>query len=65
MSNLARQELYFGRFYSLDEICESIGAVTREEVQAQAQQFFQPEQIAVTVLGPLNGFTLDRSRLAC
>ena len=65
MSNLARQELYFGRFYSLDEILESIGAVTREQVQELAQEFFQPEQIAVTVLGPLNGFTLDRSRLAC
>lgn len=65
MSNLARQELYFGRFYSLDEILASIGAVTREDVQALAQTFFRPEQIAVTVLGPLNGFTLDRARLAC
>ncbi len=65
MSNLARQELYFGRFYSLDEILESISAVTREEVQTLAQEFFRPEQIAVTVLGSLNGFTLDRSRLAC
>jgi len=65
MSNLARQELYFGRFYSLDEIVASIDAVTREEVQALAQEFFRTEQIAVTVLGPLNGFTLDRSRLAC
>jgi len=34
-------------------------------VQKLAQEFFRPEQIAVTVLGPLNGFTLDRSRLAC
>jgi predicted Zn-dependent peptidase len=65
MSNLARQELYFGRFYSLDEILQSISVVTREEVQAQALEFFQPDQIAVTALGPLNGFTLDRSRLAC
>src|SRR5258707_15886030 len=65
MSNLARQELYFGRFYSLDEILDSISAVTREEVQSLAQEFFRPEQIAVTVLGPLNGFTLDRSRLSC
>ena len=65
MSNLARQELYFGRFYSLDEIVESISAVSREEVQAIAREFFQPKQIAVTVLGNLNGFTLDRSRLAC
>ena len=65
MSNLARQELYFGRFYSLDEILASIEAVTHDELQSLAQQYFRPEQIAVTVLGPLNGFTLDRSRLAC
>jgi predicted Zn-dependent peptidase len=65
MSNLARQELYFGRFYSLDEILVSIDAVTREELQSLARNFFRPEQIAITVLGPLNGFTLDRSRLAC
>jgi predicted Zn-dependent peptidase len=65
MSNLARQELYFGRFYSLDEILASIDTVTRDQVQSLAHDFFRPEQIAVTVLGPLNGFTLDRSRLAC
>jgi predicted Zn-dependent peptidase len=65
MSNLARQELYFGRFYSLDEILASIELVTREEVQSLAQSFFRPEQIAVTVLGPLNGFTIERSRLSC
>jgi predicted Zn-dependent peptidase len=65
MSNLARQELYFGRFFSLDEILEAIEAVTREELQSLAQRYFQTDHIAVTVLGPLNGFTLDRSRLAC
>jgi predicted Zn-dependent peptidase len=65
MSNLARQELYFGRYYSLDEILASIEAVTREEVQTLAQEFFRPEQISATVLGPVNGFSLERSRLAC
>ena len=65
MSNLARQELYFGRFYSLDELLASIEAVTREELQALAQEFFRPEQISATVLGPVNGFSLDRGRLAC
>ena len=65
MSNLARQELYFGRFFSLDEILAGIEAVTREELQCLARQYFQTEHIAVTVLGPLNGFTLDRTRLAC
>ena len=65
MSNLARQELYFGRFFSLDEILAGIEAVTREELRCLAQKHFQADQIAVTVLGPLNGFTLDRSRLVC
>ena len=65
MSNLARQELYFGHFFTLDEILEAIEAVTREELQSLARRYFQTGQIAVTVLGPLNGFTLDRSRLAC
>src|SRR5271155_556516 len=65
MSNLARQELYFHRFSSLDEILASIEAVTREQLQSLAQLFFQTDQIAATVLGPLNGFTLTRDRLAC
>jgi predicted Zn-dependent peptidase len=65
MSNLARQELYFGRFYSLDELLASIEAVTREELQTLAREFFRPEQISATVLGPVNGFSLDRARLAC
>ena len=64
MSNLARQELYFHRFSSLDEILASIEAVTREEVQSLAREFFQPERIAVTVLGPINGFSVNRARLA-
>ena len=65
MSNLARQELYFRHFYSLDEILASIEVVTREQLQSLAQQYFRAEDTAVTVLGNLNGFTLDRSRLAC
>src|SRR6266403_691627 len=65
MSNLARQELYFGKFYSLEEILAAIDAVTRDQLQSLANQFFQPDRIAVTVLGPTNGFKLDRARLAC
>jgi len=65
MSNLARQELYFRRVYSLDEILDSIEAVTREQLQSLARQYFRAEDTAVTVLGNLNGFTLDRARLAC
>jgi predicted Zn-dependent peptidase len=58
MSNLARQQLYFGRFYELDEILSSIEAVTVEELQQIAADFFQPDKLALTVLGNLNGLTI-------
>jgi predicted Zn-dependent peptidase len=65
MSNLARQEMYFGRFFSLDELVESIETVTAEDVQRIAQTFFDPRQIALTVLGNLDGFRVGREDLAC
>ena len=65
MSNLARQEMYFGRFFTVKELQASVEAVTREDVQQIAREFFQPEKIAVTVLGPLKGFRLTRDLLAC
>lgn len=65
ISKLARQEMYFDRFFSLDEVLASIEAVTRDDVQRLAREFFRAEQIAVTVLGPLDGFTLSREQLAC
>jgi predicted Zn-dependent peptidase len=63
MGNLARQELYFKRFYSLDEMLERIERVTAAEVQALAQQFFDPKQMAVAMLGRLEGFRLRREDL--
>jgi len=65
MNNLARQENYFGRFFTLDEVLGAIDAVTADEVQQVAQQLFQPEKIAITVLGNLDGFELARDVLAC
>ncbi len=65
MSNLARQEMYFDRFYSMDELLERIEGVTAEEVKELANQFFHTESIAVTVLGNLNGLKLTREQLAC
>jgi predicted Zn-dependent peptidase len=65
MSNLARQEMYFGHFFSLDDLVESIEAVNASEVQSIAQTFFDPKQIAVTVLGNLEKFKLTREDLVC
>src|SRR5437016_14677737 len=60
MSNLARQEMYFDRFYSLDELIERVEEVTAEDLQGLADDFFRTENIAVTVPGHLNGLELTR-----
>jgi predicted Zn-dependent peptidase len=65
MSNLARQEMYYDRFYALDEITRRIEAVQIENVQQVAQEFFVDDQIAVTVLGNLRGLKLSREQIAC
>jgi predicted Zn-dependent peptidase len=65
MGNVARQEMYFGRYISMDEIARSVDAVTSDQVQAVAQEFLRPESLAVTILGPVNGFKLSRADLGC
>ena len=65
MSNLARQEMYYDRFYGMDEITDRIEAVQVEDVQKVAQEFFVSDQIAVTVLGNLTGLKLSRDQIAC
>jgi len=64
MSSLARQEMYFGRFFTVEEMLTEIEAVTREDIREIAREFFQPEKIAVTVVGPLGRFRLKRNLLA-
>lgn len=65
MSNLARQELYFDRFMSLDELLESIENVDRAEVQAIAHEFFNTENIALAMLGRLGDIEVGREDLVC
>jgi predicted Zn-dependent peptidase len=65
MANLARQEMYFERFYDLDELIARIEAVTAEDMSNLANEFFQTESIAVTVLGNLPGLKITRDQLAC
>jgi predicted Zn-dependent peptidase len=65
MSNLARQEMYFGRFFSLDELVESIEAVSADDVQRIARTFFEPKQVGLTVLGNLDNLKIGRENLVC
>jgi predicted Zn-dependent peptidase len=63
MGNLARQELYFQRFFTLDEMLERIEGVEAGEVQQLARQFFDPRKMAVAMLGRLEGFRIRRGDL--
>ncbi len=65
MSNLARQEMYYDHFFTMDEIIDRIQAVTVEDLLETANELFQPQLIAVTVLGNLNGLKVTRDSLAC
>ena len=65
MANLARQQMYFGRFFSLDELISNVERITPDDVQSLARIFFDPKQVALTVLGNLNGFRITRDDLAC
>ena len=65
MANLARQEIYFGQFFTAEEIVARIEAVDAAQVQAMAQRLFDPERIAVTLLGRLDGIKLNRGKLVC
>jgi predicted Zn-dependent peptidase len=65
MSNLARQELYFDKFMTMDDMLESIERVERAEVQAIAQAFFRTEDIALAMLGKLGDIAVTREDLVC
>ena len=65
MANLARQEMYFRQFITVDEIIARIDEVEAGQVQSMAQKLFDPTRIAVTLLGRLDGVKLKRERLVC
>jgi len=65
MANLARQEMYFRQFFTVEEIIARIDAVDAAQVQSMAQRLFVSDRIAVTLLGRLSGIKLGRDRLVC
>ncbi|HVR41946.1 MAG TPA: pitrilysin family protein [Thermoanaerobaculia bacterium] len=51
MSGIARQEYYFGRQYSPDEIIERIDAVSLDDVLEVASNIVDPSSVSLTLLG--------------
>ncbi len=63
MSNLARQEMYFDRQFSLDETIESIEQVNAGDVVRVARDLFANGSLGATVLGHTDGLELSREEL--
>ena len=50
----------------MDELLARVEAVTAEDVRKLAVRFFDPQRVAVAMLGDLNGFKMSRKDLmAC
>jgi len=64
MNSLARYHMYFNRHFTAPELIAMLEAVTVEQVQQIAREFFAPERVAASVVGNLNGFKLTRDHLA-
>jgi predicted Zn-dependent peptidase len=65
MSNLARQEMIFGRHISLDEFLSGIDGVSRESVHRLAGEMLNGKRIGLTAVGQLDHFKPEREQLIC
>ena len=60
MNRLAKQELRFGSFLTLDEMLEAFDTVRPEDVEALLHRVLDEEQLALMTLGPVDRRNLPR-----
>ena len=63
MSNLARQEIYFGKQFSMDEVLREIENVSAGQVRALARKLLVAERSGLAVVGRLARFKARRPDL--
>ena len=54
MNNIARQEIYHGRYYSPREIIHEIESITLGQIKELVEKLVQKEYFSLTVYGPVN-----------
>ncbi len=64
MNRLARNEIYFRRDVSLEELSIGIDAVTNDNIVELASTWFQAEKLAMVLLGDLKGRKIGREVFA-
>ena len=65
MSSLARQQMYYGRFFSVDEITAEVDRVSAADIQRLANSHLRSEALTLTLLGNLGDLKIERSGLVC
>jgi len=63
MSHLARQQMYFGRQFTVEDTLRGVEVVTRDDIQRVARDLFPPGGLSATVLGPVAGLRLTENLL--
>jgi predicted Zn-dependent peptidase len=61
MSHIAKNEIYFGRAVSLEDISEGVRSVSRDGIVELAQGILRPGGVALTLLGDVDKKNLDLS----
>ncbi|MEE9523668.1 MAG: pitrilysin family protein [Thermodesulfovibrionales bacterium] len=53
MNSLAKQEIYYGRHFTPEEIIREIEDVSLNEIKALSERVFNRDKMAITLLGPV------------
>jgi predicted Zn-dependent peptidase len=59
MLNLAESDYYWQRFLSVDEILDSLAAVTPRDIFSVAEQYLKEKPLCASAVGPLEGALKD------
>jgi predicted Zn-dependent peptidase len=63
MSGIARQEYYFGRQFTPDEIIEHIERVTLDDIVAVAETIVDPDSLSLTMIGNMKSAGVEAEEL--
>lgn len=63
MSNIAQQEMYFGRYISLDEMIQKIDSITTLDIKSVADEILDDKYLSLTILGNLDGIKINKGTI--
>jgi predicted Zn-dependent peptidase len=60
MTSIAKNEMFFGRYYSMSEVTKQIEKVKASDIQRIAKSLFKPEKMVLSIMSPLATAGLGR-----